>query len=391
VLKRFSVDSFRYFLVREAPYGNDVTFSEEAVATRQNSDLADTFGNLVHRALALCGAYCGGKVPEAKAEAIPDFDIVAIREASERHYARLELQQAMEVVVRGLFAANKYVNDEEPWKMKKDDPRRLAVVRTILEVIYAACHFLAPVLVGAAATVFSRLGTPPRPIRELRPTLDHLTPGTQTATGDVLFEKVKLGAEELEAKAKAAEEAAAKKAAETKQKAAASAGTDLSKCRFCVGKVLSAKPAAGAATLYIEEIDVGEGAPRQVVSGLAGKVPLEELTGKLVVLLANIKASNFKGHQSQAMLLCATSADGATTELVEPPAGSAVGERVVVAGHEAPPMPELNLGKKDKKIWEAVQKDLNTSGGQVAQWKETALATSKGPCTVKSIAGGTIK
>jgi len=109
--------------VREAPYGNDVTFSEEAVATRQNSDLADTFGNLVHRALALCGAYCGGKVPEAKAEAIPDFDIVAIREASERHYARLELQQAMEVVVRGLFAANKYVNDEEPWKMKKDDPR----------------------------------------------------------------------------------------------------------------------------------------------------------------------------------------------------------------------------------------------------------------------------
>ena len=270
-------------------------------------------------------------------------------------------------------------------------PRRLAVVRTILEVIYAACHFLAPVLVGAAATVFSRLGTPPRPIRELRPTLDHLTPGTQTATGDVLFEKVKLGAEELEAKAKAAEEAAAKKAAETKQKAAASAGTDLSKCRFCVGKVLSAKPAAGAATLYIEEIDVGEGAPRQVVSGLAGKVPLEELTGKLVVLLANIKASNFKGHQSQALLLCATSADGATTELVEPPAGSAVGERVVVAGHEAPPMPELNLGKKDKKIWEAVQKDLNTSGSQVAQWKETALATSKGPCTVKSIAGGTIK
>ena len=110
--------------MREAPYGNDVTFSEEAVATRQNSDLADTFGNLVHRALALCGAYCGGKVPEAKAEAIPDFDIVAIREASERHYARLELQQAMEVVVRGLFAANKYVNDEEPWKMKKDDPRR---------------------------------------------------------------------------------------------------------------------------------------------------------------------------------------------------------------------------------------------------------------------------
>ena len=265
------------------------------------------------------------------------------------------------------------------------------MVRTILEVIYAACHFLAPVLVGAAATVFSRLGTPPRPIRELRPTLDHLTPGTQTATGDVLFEKVKLGAEELEAKAKAAEEAAAKKAAETKQKAAASAGTDLSKCRFCVGKVLSAKPAAGAATLYIEEIDVGEGAPRQVVSGLAGKVPLEELTGKLVVLLANIKASNFKGHQSQAMLLCATSADGATTELVEPPAGSAVGERVVVAGHEAPPMPELNLGKKDKKIWEAVQKDLNTSGSQVAQWKEVALATSKGPCTVKSIAGGTSK
>ena len=84
---------------------------------------------------------------------------------------------------------------------------------------------------------------------------------------------------------------------------AASAGTDLSKCRFCVGKVRSAKPAAGAATLYIEEIDVGEGAPRQVVSGLAGKVPLEELTGMrltaggLVPYVADSKESTMDPKQ----------------------------------------------------------------------------------------------
>ena len=115
----------------------------------------------------------------------------------------------MEVVVRGLFAANKYVNDEA-WKMK-DDPRRLAVVRTILEVIYAACHFLA--CSSAPPPRLLRLGTPPRPIRELR-TRSTPTPGRRRRRA-TCFEKVKLGAG-LEA-AKTAEEAA-QKAAETKQR-----------------------------------------------------------------------------------------------------------------------------------------------------------------------------
>ena len=128
-------------------------------------------------------------------------------------------------------------------------PRRLAVVRTILEVIYAACRFRA----RARRRRRHRL-LPPRHAAAADPRaaahLDHLTPGTQTATGDVLFEKVKLGAEELEAKAKAAEEAAAKKAAETKQKGGGLAGTDLSKCRFCVGKVLSRSPRRGGDAVH---------------------------------------------------------------------------------------------------------------------------------------------
>jgi len=389
VLKRFSVDSFRFFVVRDSPFGGDLTFSEDALALRHNGELADTFGNLVHRSLTLCEKYCGSKVPPVAAEVVLDLD--ALRDATEKAYGAYALHTAMELAVAALMKVNKYVTDAEPWHMQADDPKRLVVVRTLLEYVYALTHFLQPVLVDAAPRVFEKLATPPIPIAALSAAMDHVSPGTQTSPGEVLFPKV----ETAEALKRFEEEAAAKKAAAAKvaakARAAAAGGacSDLAKVELRVGRVLSVEKHPEADTLYVEDIDLGGDTPRKVVSGLVTRMPPEALLNKLVVCVANIKPSKMRGVESQAMLLCAFADGDSRAELVEPPAGAVIGERITFEGHEGEPETVLN---PKKKIWEKlVQPELNTSETRVARYKSLPFTTSAGPCTASSIQNGAIK
>jgi len=134
-----------------------------------------------------------------------------------------------------------------------------------------------------------------------------------------------------------------------------------------VGRIISCERHPDADSLYVEQIDVGEATPRQVVSGLVRYIPLDQMNGAWVLLLCNLKPANMRGVRSSAMVLCATSADGQTVELVRPPAASmSVGDRVVVEGcEEGEPEPVLN---PKKKIWETVQPGLKTNEDRVAGW-----------------------
>lgn len=401
VLKRFSVDTFRFFLMREAPFGGDVTFSETALALRHNAELADTFGNLVHRALALCAKYNGGKVPDAGAD--PVIDVAALRAASEAAMAAHQLDSATGLAIAALNACNKYLTDTEPWHLKADDPKRLVVVRTTLEGIYAAAHFLQPLLISGAATVFERLNTPAVPIVKLAGDLSNLKPGTQTNGGDILYQKVEtaealaLQAEEAAKKKQAIEAAARKRAAAEKdaKEGGGAEASEFSKLDLRVGKIVEVVRHAEADSLYVEKIDIGEGAPRQVVSGLVKFVPIEQMQGRRVVVVANMKPSKLKGVESQAMVLCGkaqtTDAEGkanvSAMELIEPPEGVPLGERVTCDGHAAEPEKQLN---PKKKVWEKIQPTLNTSADCVVRWGELPFNTSCGPCKVASIANGAI-
>ncbi|XP_074073841.1 tyrosine--tRNA ligase, cytoplasmic [Macrotis lagotis] len=156
-----------------------------------------------------------------------------------------------------------------------------------------------------------------------------------------------------------------------------------------VGKVVSVEKHPDADSLYLEKIDVGDPEPRTVVSGLVQFVPKEELQDRLVVVLCNLKPQKMRGVESQGMLLCA-SMEGASrqVELLDPPSGSAPGERVFVEGFEKG-QPDEEL-KPKKKIFEKLQADFKISSECIAQWKQTNFMTKLGCVSCKTLRGGSI-
>lgn len=155
-----------------------------------------------------------------------------------------------------------------------------------------------------------------------------------------------------------------------------------------VGRVLDAKRHENAESLYVEQIDLGEDKPRTVVSGLVGKVPLEELKGRLLLVVCNLKPVSMRGVTSEAMVLAASSPDGTVVQLCDAPEGSLPGDRVFVPGFEGTPEKMLN---PKKKIFEQVAANLTTSADLKVTFCGVPLQSSKGEITVKSIVGATVK
>ncbi|CAH2222234.1 tyrosine--tRNA ligase, cytoplasmic [Pelobates cultripes] len=156
-----------------------------------------------------------------------------------------------------------------------------------------------------------------------------------------------------------------------------------------VGKVLTVSRHPDADSLYVQSVDVGEENPRSVVSGLVKYVSADELLGRSVVLLCNLKPQKMRGVESQGMLMCASmEGENKQVEPLDPPAESAPGERVFVEGHEqGQPEPEL---KPKKKVFEKLQVDFRISNDLCAQWKEKNIRTKLGPVTCKTLKGGSI-
>ena len=142
--------------------------------------------------------------------------------------------------------------------------------------------------------------------------------------------------------------------------------------------------------LWCEEIDVGEGEPRQIASGLREFYPdVSQMTGRRCLVVTNLKPAKLGGFKSMGMVLCAGNADHTKVEFVDVPEGAKIGERVFVEGDSGEPVGPSNM--KKKKVFEAVAKDLKTSDACVAQWSGKPIMTSAGPCTVPSLGGVFIK
>ena len=188
-LAKYSSDTFRYYLMRTGVYGSDIPFSESNLVYVHNSDLADVMGNLVHRATNLCSKNCGGAVPAiARVDVV--FDVAALRVQTELAMKSFEVQRCCELAINAMKDTNKYLTDSAPWAVKGEEAaeRKAVIIRSTLEAVYAAAHFLSPFIPDATDAIFQKLGTPATPIWKLK-SEKNLAPGTEVRVGEILFAK----------------------------------------------------------------------------------------------------------------------------------------------------------------------------------------------------------
>ncbi|KAM4584334.1 aminoacyl tRNA synthase complex-interacting multifunctional protein 1a [Odontesthes bonariensis] len=162
---------------------------------------------------------------------------------------------------------------------------------------------------------------------------------------------------------------------------------DVSRLDLRVGRIITAEKHPDADSLYVEQVDVGEAAPRTVVSGLVKHIPLDQMQSRMAVLMCNLKPAKMRGVVSQAMVMCASSPD--KVEILDPPSGASPGDRVTFQGFPGEPDKELN---PKKKVWEQVQPDLRTDAQCVATYKGAAFEVAgKGVCKAQTMSNSGIK
>jgi len=322
----YGVDAVRYFLMREIPFGGDGDFSHSAFMTRYNADLANDLGNLAHRSLSMTEKWLGGAVPALDANTQRDDALNALC-ADVLQTFRTELEQlhfsvALEALWTLVRAGNKYIDDEEPWALNRNgDTERLGgVMRRCLEVCRVAAILLAPFCPNKAKELGAKLGIDDLDVATAG-SLDGLNAGQAVPPGEPLFPRMqelperiqqtlqtlipdaaKQAAKKAEAKAKKhAKEAPV--ADETQEETPRISIDDFFKVELKAGKVVSAEAHPNADRLLVLKIDIGEAEPRNIVAGIASKYAPEDLVGKQVVIVANLKPAKLRGVVSEGMLL----------------------------------------------------------------------------------------
>ncbi len=406
MMDKYPVDTFRWYLCKEAPYGGELSFSEESLMVMHNADLCDTLGNLVHRATNLCHKYCGGVVPDVPPPPQPAVEFEALRAEFSAKMDRYELDGGAAVAMRGFRDLNVYLTERAPWHMKGEEfaEERQVVVRATLEAVYALTHLLVPFLPIGTTKIFGKLNTPPTRLLDIGTDLRNLGAGTTVDIGEVLYTKLiseeeRLNAEEAAKKKAQSIAEAQRKKKEKKAQAIASSKAgqkkdggngddnqpDFTKIEIRVGKINKVWNHPDADKLFCEEIDVGEEKPRQIASGLRGHYELSDMQDRKVLVVCNLKAAKIVGFASSGMVLAAKAEDGSKVELITPPEGATIGEKVFIDGLSGDPVSSAQV--KKKKIWDTVAKGLKTAEGGVATWEGKEIKTSAGLCKADSLVG----
>ncbi|KAL8041806.1 hypothetical protein ABFX02_09G007800 [Erythranthe guttata] len=434
------VEVWRYYLLTNRPEVSDTLFTWPDLQAKLNSELLSNLGNFINRVLSFIAkdpGY-GSIIPEAEfvdshplTKALGD-KIGNYVEQYVEAMEKVKLKQGLKIAMAISGEGNAYLQESQFWKLYREDPPSCAVVmKTSAGLVYLLACLLEPFMPSfslevlkqlnlPAETQFSlsddkgeverakrpweilpaghKIGTPVPLFRELKD--EEVEFYREKFAGSQADRKVKADAaakkltdklQEVEiSDGKKVKKEKAKKSAETKTKVSAPAEAEISISRLDirVGLITKAQKHPDADSLYVEEIDVGEAQPRTVVSGLVKYIPLEEMQNRKVCVLCNLKPAAMRGIKSQAMVLAASNNDHTKVELVEPPQGAVVGERVTFQGFEGLPDDVLN---PKKKVWETLQVDLLTDKELVACYKDLPFTTSAGVCKVSSISEGTIR
>lgn len=337
--EKAGLSGMRYFLLREMVFGADASFSDEAFVGRFNADLANDLGNLANRTLAMTAKYFESRVPEASEPDPADAEIMRLGQDASQNFVALfgaaQFSRALEALwdlVRGL---NKYVDAMAPWTLFKEGRtgRLGTVMATALGGLRRVAACLLPVMPEAATKLLEQLGQDPSTVA-LAAEAEAFSPlpaGTTVAAASNLFPRLESPAPEEKKPAEAKQKAkgapkAPKVPAEKPGPAPEVEFEDFAKLDLRVGVVLAAAPVPGADRLYAVSVDIGEAEPRPVVAGLAEHFKADDLVGRHVVLVANLKPRTLRGATSHGMILAVKHAGGLA--LLTPTAPVAPGDRV---------------------------------------------------------------
>lgn len=317
----FGVDAVRYFVLHEMPFAQDGTITWDLVVERINSDLANVLGNLVNRTISMQNKYFNGVISNPLEQEDIDKELIALAldtpKRVEKKMETLHVGEAIDEIFTLLKRCNKYIDETTPWVLGKDEAKkdRLAtVLYNLLECIRFSAVLLSSYMPETAEKILEELSTSERDADSLKE-FGMLECGhTVEGKPEILFARIdaKEFMETLEADRKKEEKAAKKadkKEAKKEDAPVEQIGIeDFTKVELKVGTIISAEKHPKADRLLVEQIDLGE-ETRQIVSGIAASFSPEEVVGKKVIVVTNLKPVKLRGVESQGMILCASNAD----------------------------------------------------------------------------------
>ena len=309
LVKFFGVDAIRYFSLHEMPFAQDGSITWELVIERINSDLANVYGNLVNRTIAMTNKYFGGQltnnvVYDDLANEIKQFALDTVSKVDKK-MDDLRVADAIEAILDLLRRLNKYIDETAPWALAKDEANKEklnTVLYTLLEGIRFATVLISPFMPDTAENVFKQLNTNKTDYDSVQ-TWDQLEFNKVTDTPAALFQRIDADKKMEEVHAYLTE-----KYGETVKKIQHKPEIefpDFDKVELMVGEIVECKKHPDADKLLVSQVDL-DGEVRQIVSGIAESYKPEELVGKHVIVVTNLKPKKMRGLESNGMLLCAT-------------------------------------------------------------------------------------
>lgn len=321
----FGVDAVRYFVLHEMPFENDGVINWELMVERMNSDLANTLGNLVNRTISMSNKYFNGVVTKTEAAEPVDQELIDVviktRDKVVGKMAGLRVADAISEIFTLFKRCNKYIDETMPWALAKEEEKKERLENVLYNLVESICvgaNLLAPFLPSTADRILTQLNARQRTIEELATFGLYESGAKVTETPEILF--ARLDIKEVLAKveekyAKAIEETETVEEVKQEENVIEIPAKeeitydDFSKLQFQVGEIIACEEVKKSKKLLCSQVKVGNQV-KQIVSGIKAHYSAEEMVGKKVMVLVNLKPATLAGIVSEGMLLCAEDENG---------------------------------------------------------------------------------